>query len=94
MKNIKNTVAAMTLMAVLGLGAVTANAGLLVSDRGINTNSVPTCNSNGGGVLDQATGILIVGFSSLTGILIADRQTPCVQNPTDGVSNDGILIVG
>ena len=69
MKNIKNTIAAMSLVAVLGLGAVTANAGLLISDRGVGTT--PTC-AAGGGILNQAAGILIVGANSLTGILMSD----------------------
>ena len=94
MKNIKNTVAAMTLAAVLGLGAVSANAGILMTGRGANTNNVPTCNATETGVFNQLTGILIVGFASLTGILMTDRQTPCVQNPTDGAASTGILIVG
>ena len=33
MKNLKNTISALSLMAVLGLGAVAANAGILITDR-------------------------------------------------------------
>lgn len=94
MKNIKNTIAAMSLMAVLGLGATTANAGLMMSDFS-GSPSQPTCSKTETGIFDQLTGILIVGFtSSLTGILLGDRQAPCVQSPAGGVTNDGILIVG
>ncbi len=101
MKNIKNTMAAMSLMAVLGLSATTANAGILLSDRGVNTNQT-TCGSTETGVFNQFTGILIVGLSSVTGILLGDRSglllsdrpTPCVQNQPEGVSNTGIIIVG
>lgn len=81
----------MSLMVVLGLGATTANAGLMLSDYA----GQPTCTKAETGVFDQLTGILIVGFtSSLTGIMLSDRQAPCVQTPAEGVTNDGILIVG
>ena len=98
MKNIKNTVAAMSLMAVLGLGAVTANAGLLVSDRGIGTT--PTCEATGG-IFNQLAGILIVGAgSSVTGILMSgDRAGLLVSDRNVGgcqatQSRDGILMSG
>ena len=73
MKNIKNTIAAMSLMAVLGLGSITANAGLIMSDRGIGDNT-PKCEVSNGGILNELMGILIVGVtSSATGILIVGR---------------------
>ncbi|MCY7377373.1 MAG: hypothetical protein LH472_15545 [Pyrinomonadaceae bacterium] len=96
MKNIKNTIAAMSLMAVLGLGATTANAGLMLSDR--SGNGQQTCGDSTGGILNEAAGIIIVGVTSaLTGILIvgrgglmlSDRPTPCVE-----AGRDGLIIVG
>ena len=92
MKNIKNTVAAMTLAAVLGLGAVSANAGLLLSDRNVNTTSQPSCTASSTSVFDQLTGIIIVGFTSLTGVKLGSQPAPCVQSPADSAT--GIIIVG
>ena len=97
MKNIKNTVAAMGLMAVLGFGAVSANAGLLISDRGVG--ATPTCEATGG-IFNQVVGILIVGANtSLTGILmsgdragllISDRNaTGCATQSRDGILMSG-----
>ncbi len=92
MKTIKNTIAALVLTAILGLGATTANAGLLMSD--FAGNPQPSCTVKDTAV-NQLTGILIVGFagsSSLTGILMSDFAPTCTE-PT--VSNStGILIVG
>lgn len=89
MKKIKNTVAAMSLMAVLGLGATAANAGMLMSD--FAGGSQPTCADNTG--VSSATGILIIGLaapSSLTGILLGDfAPTTCTE-----AAKDGIIIVG
>lgn len=101
MKNIKNTVAAMGLMAVLGLGATAANAGIMLSDRSVN-GAQPICNTETG-VLNQLGGIIIVGLagsrtgimlSDRFGIMLSDRSTPCTQNTVEGQNNDGIIIVG
>lgn len=65
MKNIKNTLAAIGLMAVLGVGAVTANAEAVTSE----TNG--QCLVENDGVLGQLADIL----NGLTGISIFDE--PC-----------------
>ena len=88
MKKIKNTVAAMSLMAVLGLGATAANAGMLMSD--FSGGSEPTCDNTN---VSSATGIIIVGFagpSSLTGILLGDFAPTCDASAT--AARDGMLI--
>ena len=96
MKNIKNTAAAFGMMAVLGLGAVTANAGMILSDRSVG--STPTCGANTGGIFSQVAGILIVGASSsLTGILMSDRSGMILSDRNAGgcqatQSRDGILM--
>ncbi len=98
MKNIKNTVAAMGLMAVLGLGAVSANAGMLVSDRGVGSS----CETSGG-IFNQMLGILIVGvnttvggilMSDRSGMLVSDRPGMLVSDRGTGCqqSRDGILM--
>lgn len=78
MKNFKNTVAAFTMMVVMGFGATMANAGLLVSDRGINTCTVDD-KTDLGGILVSDLGGLIV--SDLTGIIVLGRT-------------DGIIVLG
>ena len=96
MKNIKNTAAAFGMMAVLGLGSMTANAGMLVSDRSVG--STPSCAANTGGILNQVAGILIVGASSsLTGILMSDRSGILMSDRSASgcqatQSRDGILM--
>ncbi len=81
MKNLKNTAAAMTMMAVLGLGAVSANAGLLVSDKSANG-----CGTVKESVLTRLSGILIVGLPGLDGILAAGRDGLMVSD------RDGLLM--
>ncbi len=101
MKNIKNTIAAMSLMAVMGLGATAANAGIMVSDRSV-TPAQTVCSTEG--IMSQLEGIIIVGLASSRegimmsdrlGIMMSDRSTPCVQgNTVEGQNDDGIIIVG
>lgn len=93
MKNLKNTVAAAALMAVLGMGTVSANAGLLISDRSSGCGSVKS-----GGLLNQLAGIVIGGAPLLDGIIIVGRDGLMVSDkaaPCGGeTSKDGIIIVG
>jgi len=100
MKNIKNTAAAMALMAVLGLGATTANAGLMAVDRSVAA-AQPICNNSS--IVNDLEGIIIVGLagskaglfvSDRLGLMVSDRSTPCVQNTVEGQNGDGIIIVG
>lgn len=69
MKNLKNTVAAFGLMAVMGFGAVSANAGLMVSDK-----SGQGCGAVKADLFTQLSGILIVGVPMLNGLLVSDRS--------------------
>lgn len=92
MKNLKNTIAAAALLTVLGFGAVSAHAGLLISDKNTDQGG---CNPKSG-LLNQLAGILIVGAPMLDGIIIvgrdglmmSDKAAPCTEN------KDGIIIVG
>lgn len=100
MKNIKNTIAAMSLVAVMGFGATAANAGIMMGDR--SATPAQTVCSNGSDILNQLEGIIIVGLASKAGIMMSDRfgimmsdrSTPCTQNTVEGQDGDGILIVG
>ena len=90
MKNFKNILSAAALLVVLGFGSVSANAGLLISDRSSNQ----ACTENNS-LLNQLAGIVVVGMPSLDGIIIIDR-TDCQANEADGiiiVDRDGIIIV-
>ncbi|CAN5321822.1 hypothetical protein BH10ACI1_BH10ACI1_30950 [soil metagenome] len=78
MKNLKNMLAAITLTAVLMLGATSANAGILLSDFTGTSNQNPcteqTTKNNGGVAVND--GILVAGF---TGILVAGAADPTVN---------------
>lgn len=98
MKNLKNMVAATGLMAILGMGAVTANAGILISDaanQGGETQCQATTNDTEldvqGIIIASITGILISDGANLsTGILISDK-TAC-GGGGDSLTSTGILI--
>lgn len=88
MKNLKNIVAAAGLMAVLGMGSIAANAGLLISDKG-----AAGCQPVKSGWMDQLTGILIVGAPMLDGIIIVGRDGLLISDKGAGCTNkDGLLI--
>ncbi len=79
MKNLKNMLAAASLMAVLGISTVSATTGLMISDRTANTPK--TCTVKGGGVLQQISGVIISGLSGLMisdlhGVIISGAPTP------------------
>ena len=89
MKNVKNILSAAALLVVLGVGTVSANAGLLISDK---TNNQPC--SEASSILNQLAGILIVGMPSLDGIIIIDKKT-CDADGKDGIiltDRDGIIL--
>jgi hypothetical protein len=79
MKNLKNMVAAASLMAVMVFGAVSANAGMLNSDSTANATK-GQCTVKSGGILQDLAGII----NGLTGINIFDAPTP-VCTETEGV---------
>ena len=80
MKNLKNTISAVGLMAVLALGAVSANAGMIISDR-----ATGQCTVKDGGIIQQIAGIIIVGAPALNGIIIIDAAL-------SGCEKDGMII--
>jgi hypothetical protein len=85
MKNLKNMLSAASLMAVMVFGAVSANAGLLISDRTTN-DTKGQCTTKTGGILQQLAGIIILGAPSLNGIIILGAPAPeCTEK-------DGLLI--
>lgn len=90
MKNIKNTLAAIGMAAVLGVGTVSANTGLLLSDRGINTDQ--GCTVRTPGLISQLSGIIIIGApQGLSGLLLSDRLTTTCDTRED-VRRDGLLL--
>lgn len=83
-------VSAASLMAVMVFGAVSANAGLLISDRATNTTK-SQCTVKGG-ILQQLAGIILLGAPSLNGIILLGAPE-CTE--TDGLlisDRSGLLI--
>ncbi len=75
MKNLKNTLVAIGLAAVLGVGAATANAAVVISDSSIKETK-GQCSVKDNGVFGQFAGVI----SGLTGISIEDlflSDAPC-----------------
>jgi hypothetical protein len=89
MKNLKNTISAVGLMAVLALGAVSANAGMIISDR-----ATGQCTVKDGGILQQIAGIIIVGAPALSGMIISDAPTPGCEDKNGMIISDrnGMII--
>jgi len=82
MKNLKNTVAAFTLMAVIAFGTTFANAGIIVA--GFNEKEATPCTEttktekmDWGIIVAGLRGIIVAGF---TGIIVAGAtDTPTVD---------------
>lgn len=100
MKNLKNTLTALSLAAVLGLGAVSTNAGILMSDRTASNNNQQLC-VNKDETVNMLDGIIITGFSFLDGIIITGREgilmgdKKACESKKDGIlmgDRDGILM--
>ena len=91
MKNLKNMLAAITLTAVLMLGATSANAGILLSDLAGTVNQNPcteqTTKVDGGIAIND--GIIVAGF---TGIIVAGFTGIIVAGAADTPVNCGILM--
>ena len=83
MKNLKNMVAATCLMAVLGFGAVSANAGLIVSDR---------CAAPATTLAEDIGGIILVAFPMVDGLIVSDRTGLIVSDKSAGCQNDGVIM--
>ena len=95
MKNLKNTLTAAVLMAVLGMGATVAKAGLLISDKATPADDTQ-CKVNDaksdikGFILVGLNGFILVGVNGLIlsdGLIISDRKCE-----GDGTAKDGLLI--
>lgn len=86
MKNLRNLMNAVTLMVVLVMGAVSANAGILLSDRKVNTNTDP-CSTD----TKVDSGIIVAGF---TGIIVAGFTGIIVAGKGEETTNCGIIVAG
>jgi hypothetical protein len=96
MTNLKNLLATITLSAVIVLGTMTANAGILVSDFANQGNDNP-CTANDGVKLDM--GIIVAGLTGIiiagrTGIIVAGRDGIIIAGKDDTTSDCGIIIAG
>ncbi len=103
MKNLKNMISAASLMAVMVVGTVSANAGLLISDR-----TAPSLQGQCATVKDSNTqnldGIIIIGFQSVldgiiiigrAGLMISDKVAPGCDKGKSGLlisDRSGLLI--
>jgi DNA/RNA endonuclease YhcR with UshA esterase domain len=83
MKNLRNLLATVTLMAVMMIGAVNANAGLLVSDF-TGTPTEDPCSET-----KVDSGIIVTGF---TGIIVTGFTGIIVTGAVDSDTNCGILM--
>jgi len=97
MKNLKNMISAVSLMAVMVFGAISANAGLLISDRNTgcqNTNTAQELPNAFDGIIIIGApifeGIIIIGRA---GLLISDRGNGCQEKSGLLISDRGGLIV-
>jgi len=81
MRNFKNTLAAITMMVVMGFGATIANAGILLSDKNAPaTPCVKEVTADNGIILsDLIEGIIVLGLTD--GIIVLGR-------------GDGIIVLG
>jgi ABC-type dipeptide/oligopeptide/nickel transport system ATPase component len=86
MKNLKNMLSAASLTAVMVFGAVSANAGLMISDRATTANQCTVKSS----IFQQVAGI----FNNLSGLMISDLNGLMISDaPTPGCTNtDGLMI--
>ena len=88
MRNVKNTLTALTLMAVLAFGTTFANAGIIVAGATAKTDdpcTEPTEKVDYGIIVAGFTGIIVAGF---TGIIVAGATD-------DGsTTNCGIIVAG
>jgi hypothetical protein len=82
MKNLKNTLAAIGLAAVLGVGTVSANTGLIITDKS-NSNS---CSDS---TISQQIASF---FDNLTGIILGDRDGIILGDKGGCQSKDGIIL--
>ena len=77
----RNILAAITLTIVLMVGTTFAGDGLLVSD--LTSNPTPQPCSQTTTIVNELTGIIVIGFTGIIVIGVADAPTDC-----------GIIVIG
>lgn len=96
MKNFKNMLTAMAMTAVLGVGTISASTGLIITDK--SNGATKPCPVKEAGVIDQISGIIIVGLSGLIitdlhGLIITDAPTVnCDKSGLIITDRDGLII--
>ena len=92
MKNLKNTAAALTLMAVIAFGTTFANAGIIVAGFNEKTATERTCVETTTKAPKIDWGIIVAG---LRGIIVAGFTGIIVAGATDTPTVDcGIIVAG
>ena len=87
MKNLKNMAAALGMMAVLGVSAVSANTGIMITDR-----QAP-CTTENSGIGRDLAGIIATALPMFDGIIIIGRDGIMITDKADNcTSRDGIMI--
>jgi hypothetical protein len=91
MKNLKNTIAAVGLMAILGMNATVAKAGLLITDKATPADGAQ-CQISKDDFGAKIKGLIVIGLNGLivigqNGLLITDGLII-----TDQQCKDGLLI--
>ncbi len=98
MKNLKNTIAAIGLATVLGMGATTAKAGILISDKTGNMTENAECSTAREETLtSKIKGIIVVGIAGLImsdELIMSDGLVNTGSQCQDDSTKDGILISG
>jgi len=88
MKNLKNTISAAALMTVMVFGAVSANAGVILSDKAATTKG--ECTVKDAGIITQLAGVIISGLS---GVILSDAPTPgCDANGVILSDRNGVIL--
>lgn len=87
MKNIKTLATTLGLAGIMAISSVSANAGLMMSDRTANTGSDTTTTTQctqQTGIFDQVLGTILLRY----GLMMSDRAVNC-QNQA---SRDGLMM--
>jgi hypothetical protein len=89
MKNLRNLITAAGLMAVLVMGAISANAGVLLADRSVNTDPCSTNTKQDEGIIlsDIVDGVIM----HLTGVIM-HRDGVIMHKDGDVEVNCGVIM--
>ena len=83
MKNLKGMLTGIGMAAVLAVGATSANAGMLLSDRSVTDNQ-KTCSVKSSSIIQEIAGIIIIGLNpGGNGMFLSDA--PCTETQLDGM---------